>query len=53
LKTGVRRSELTVDDKLTTRIEESARLITRDDCVGWIRHFKGYFEGCLNKKRIL
>ncbi|ORE00707.1 hypothetical protein BCV72DRAFT_172948, partial [Rhizopus microsporus var. microsporus] len=53
VKTGVRRTLLTADDRLTDRICESAGKVTKKDCKGWIEHSKSFFENCLNEEKNL
>lgn len=53
VKAGVRRTPLTADDRLTDRICESVRKVTKKDCKGWIEHTKSFFEKCLNEERNL
>lgn len=47
LKGGIRRDCLTVDDNLTTRIIESAKKVSVNDCVNWINHAYSFFDRCL------
>lgn len=47
---GVRRNELSEADSLTPRIIEAAKLVTVEDCCGWIRHAESFFPRYLAKE---
>lgn len=47
VKTGVRRDCLTVKGNLSERITEAAKLVTIEDCQGYIRHSMSFFDRCL------
>jgi transposase len=46
VKAGVRRNALTADDRLSERICESVRMVSRADCQAWIRHALSFFARC-------
>ncbi|KAI8879773.1 hypothetical protein K501DRAFT_192814, partial [Backusella circina FSU 941] len=43
LKAGVKRDCLSSTDNLSSRITESAKQITPDDCCSWIKHSIFFF----------
>lgn len=47
VKAGVRRDCLTVKDNLSERITEAAKLVTIEDCQGYIRHSMSFFDRSL------
>ena len=47
---GFRRDKLSESDQLTPRITEAVKHVTKDNCVGWIKHAKSFFDACLEKK---
>lgn len=47
VKAGIRRDCLTVKDNLSERITEAAKLVTIEDCQGYIRHSMSFFDRCL------
>jgi transposase len=53
IKAGIRRNELRADERLSNRICESVRKVTRADCQGWIRHAVYFFPPCKNDERVL
>ncbi len=47
VKGGIRRDCLNANDNLSTRIIESAKTVSVDDCVNWINHSYSFFDRCL------
>ena len=52
VKDGIRRDCLTVDDNMSARIIESAKITSVDDCVNWISHSYSFFDRCLYSQSI-
>jgi transposase len=46
-KRGIRRDCLNANDNLSTRIIESVKTVSVDDCVNWINHSYSFFDKCL------
>ena len=46
----VRRDRLSENDQLTPRITEAVKRVTKNDCIGWIKHAHSFFDACLEKK---
>ncbi|KAG1177932.1 hypothetical protein G6F70_001059 [Rhizopus microsporus] len=53
IKGNIRRDCLNADDNLNTRMVESAKTISIDDCVNWISHSYPFFVRCLVLEPIL
>lgn len=53
VKGGVRKTPLRADDRLTDRICDSVKKVTRSDCQGYIRHAMSFFSRCKNEERNL
>jgi transposase len=47
VKGGIRRDCLNANDNLSTRIIESAKTVSVDDCINWINHSYSFFDRCL------
>ncbi|CDH60001.1 hypothetical protein RO3G_03680 [Lichtheimia corymbifera JMRC:FSU:9682] len=52
IKKQVRKTPLSSNDSLATRIQVAAKTVNAKDCRGWIRHSEKYFNSCLDMKHI-
>jgi transposase len=53
VKTNTRRNQLSKVDQLTPRIAAACATVTAEDCQGWIRHSKTFWDRCLSKELLL
>jgi transposase len=52
IKAGIIRKPFDDCDSLTPRLIESCKLVTQQDCQGWIRHAISFFPRCLQKEML-
>ncbi|KAG1455158.1 hypothetical protein G6F56_007134 [Rhizopus delemar] len=53
IKSDIKRSPLHSSSKLTPRIIEACKLVTVQNCLGWIGLSKTYWDKCINKELYL
>ncbi|KAG1152017.1 hypothetical protein G6F37_002396 [Rhizopus arrhizus] len=53
VKTNIRKNQLCKVDQLTPRIAAACATVTAEDCQGWIRHSKTFWDRYLSKELLL